>query len=232
MVTYHFRVFVFTPLCHSLGGENLVSYLVRQSSISQDLIDKESSNLEDTLGQVKSASDHILHVLSTKVKGCNHVLYPFLLECLKPVEFGPGISAVCKAVKNIIPHADPIEWSKQVNLPKPLFILARLLLVLTYPFGRYNGISVLQCLEALSPILDSRFAEVAEHIPALVSFLSEHTIETLPVSKWDDVLLKLVKEYVNVLEGEQLITELVDSFQNCLVYAPPISNLRVWKICC
>eukprot|EP00455_Lapot_gusevi_P007712 TRINITY_DN13297_c0_g1_i8.p1 TRINITY_DN13297_c0_g1~~TRINITY_DN13297_c0_g1_i8.p1 ORF type:complete len:1353 (+),score=511.28 TRINITY_DN13297_c0_g1_i8:1-4059(+) len=211
------------------GGQNLVLFVIRQSAISNPEIarfdaaqrERKSAEVDDvTPGQLRHAADHILNVLVTRVFSTHDVLWPFLLELMKPPELGSALGVICKSLVHLIEHKrannDPslqIVFEHYVNLPKPQLLLARLMTIANTPFhNRIPGAWTLKCMNSLGPILHPLIGQYwNEHVPALIEFLEGHNEESLTLQKWEDTILKLFKETVQLMDNEGWLVELAEA---------------------
>jgi hypothetical protein len=96
------------------GGQALIAFLVRQAAISQLEINswdqptvrqREMSiqfGEEVTPMQLRHAADHILNVLTTKLPDTHKVLYPALLEFIRPPQLQSALGTIARCVNHII----------------------------------------------------------------------------------------------------------------------------------
>jgi hypothetical protein len=100
-------------------------------------------------------------------------------------------------------------------LPKPQLIFIRFLLALNTPReARWKAELLLPALSTLAPYLQPVAGTVCcEHIPALQEFLQD---DSLPLTKWEDYVLRLFKEIVASIDSEGWLVEFVENL--CSVY--------------
>jgi hypothetical protein len=115
------------------------------------------------------------------------ILWPHLFEYLTLNEYSRSVSQLCKNLAHIADvlrssNSDSylIQFDQFINLPKPIEILTRLIVLCGVPLANKNrGLNVLQLMKNISPNLSSQIVEL-----------------------WDNVVPKLI---IN-LEGKHLLS--------------------------
>jgi len=115
------------------------------------------------------------------------ILWPHLFEYLTSNEYSRSVSQLCKNLAHIADvlrssNSDTylIQFDQFINLPKPIEILTRLIVLCGVPLANKNrGLNVLQLMKNISPNLSSQIVEL-----------------------WDNVVPKLI---IN-LEGKHLLS--------------------------
>jgi hypothetical protein len=115
------------------------------------------------------------------------ILWPHLFEYLTLNEYSRSVSQLCKNLAHIADvlrssNSDSylIQFDQFINLPKPIEILTRLIVLCGVPLANKNrGLNILQLMKNISPNLSSQIVEL-----------------------WDNVVPKLV---IN-LEGKHLLS--------------------------
>ena len=116
------------------------------------------------------------------------ILWPHLFEYLTLNEYSRSVSQLCKNLAHIADvlrssNSDSylIQFDQFINLPKPIEILTRLIVLCGVPLANKNrGQNILQLMKNISPNLSSQIVEL-----------------------WDNVVPKLI---IN-LEGKHLLSK-------------------------
>jgi maestro heat-like repeat-containing protein family member 1 len=210
------------------GGENLVGFIIRQSSISDEEIDnwnkqqqgaKNKADPGTSPSEVRSICDHILNLMATTVKDTHNVLWPYLLEFVtKPDSFAAlaglakSIAVLGKAKRDSGDHDFLIDFDRKVNLPKPPQIFARFAVVLSQPSRRGEvGKSVLEALDAIASVLHPAVSEMwAKTIPRILGFLDSNK-DSWNQTTWEDLVLRLTSETLKVVNEEEWTMKVADA---------------------
>lgn len=127
--------------------------------------------------QLKSSADSILTLFSTTVENMHQILWPHLLEYTTLNEYSRSISQLCKNIAHIADikrsaNSDDflIQYDQFINLPKPLEILARLIVLCGVPLANKNrGLNILNLMKNFSPNLNSSIVELWDNVvPKLI----------------------------------------------------------------
>lgn len=99
-------------MCLIFAYQNLLGFLVRQSAIpalevsswDSPAVRQRDQGFGDEVSplQLRQASDHILNVLTTKVADTHQVLYPALLEYVRPMHLQPALGTISRAITHIL----------------------------------------------------------------------------------------------------------------------------------
>lgn len=195
------------------GGDQLVEFLVRQCAVDEatGLVNKSATGSD--LRGLKSLCENILHLLTTTVEVMEEVLWPYLLQMIVPVQYTKAISPVCKslaylAAKKREEEASDyqIDFAAQVNVPKPVAMIARLIVLAGCPHSGGRGTHVLKLLQALSLNLHPNIVEMWDNvIPKLIQYLDENSLEMENWNQkaWEDLILKLLSKTLSEIETEE-----------------------------
>lgn len=200
------------------GGHSLVEFLVKQCAINPD--DKNMAKLStDTVTpkQLKSMSENVLQLITTTMPHMDSVLWPSLLEFIAPYEYleAAGVVSRCLAAiagKKRQQNDEDYElnFEELVNLPKPPRIISSLLALLGHPLKAGRGEHILNCLQALVPLLQEEFVELWDAvIPKLLRYLNEHSNDgSWSQRHWEDRVLKFLSMSLDELSSEEWLLEL------------------------
>ena len=105
------------------------------------------------------------------------ILWPHLFEYLTSNEYSRSVSQLCKNLAHIADvlrssNSDTylIQFDQFINLPKPIEILTRLIVLCGVPLANKNrGLNVLQLMKNISPNLSSQIVELWDNVvPKLI----------------------------------------------------------------
>lgn len=195
------------------GGERLIGFIVKQCAVNVDEEKpKKSSDTDVSLKSVQLMCESILRLITTTIEKMENVLWPYLLEYLVAEEFTNAMGAVCQnigylAAKKREQNTEDftINFVQLVNLPKPVAILARLLVMAGHPLaGKERGVHVLGLMKAISPNIHSDIEELWDTvIPKLMQYLENVEDEGKWDQKsWENLLLKLFSKTLDEVDDE------------------------------
>eukprot|EP00732_Lithocolla_globosa_P000613 Lithocolla_globosa_v1_NODE_214_length_5084_cov_10.333665.p1 type:complete len:1658 gc:universal NODE_214_length_5084_cov_10.333665:50-5023(+) len=212
------------------GGHLLVEFIVRQCSITQaeeNAFKKVSKHPIDAVSpfQLRSMCDNILNLLTTTIPQMEQVLWPYLMELIIPFQYTDALSTIFKSLAflaNKKREAEDddymIDFDKEVNLPKPQAIVARLLVVLSRPFERPSlGMHALQFARALGPVLHPSICDMWDDvIPKMATYLKEKSedMSKWPQLKWEDLVLKFSVKTIDEVNDEEWLSEFGEEMCN------------------
>lgn len=91
-------------------------------------------------------ADNILQLATTTIPCMAKVLWPYLLEFLVPLEYTEAVPVLCKSLAIIADQLAEqeddeydLDYEVQVNLPKPVQMIARLFVLAGHPLERGRG---------------------------------------------------------------------------------------------
>eukprot|EP00055_Hartaetosiga_balthica_P017962 m.125831 g.125831 ORF g.125831 m.125831 type:complete len:1630 (-) comp9433_c5_seq1:159-5048(-) len=235
---------------HLEGGENLVRFIVQQSSISEEEIahekfmlkKKKGVNDDDiTLNQLRNMCDNIL-IGAAKTMPCMElVLWPFLIQFLVPVAnvcAVPVLSQSLTFLADKLGESDSydIDFETEVNLPSPHAIFSRLLVLITSPLYRKRGVEILRLLEAMSINFHESLEELWNGvIPKLISYLEEnsgdeHTWKSNHQEPWEELILKFLNRTLDTINEEAWTLRIGDAlFEQYELYTDEYDRSMVSK---
>ena len=159
------------------GGQLMLEFILKQCSLLDDVIDIKKPLTEDSNDNLRVASENILTLFSTTVENMHSILWPSLLEYLTHIDYSRSMGHLCKNLAHIseIKRSSNapdfmIKFNECVNLPKPLEMLARLIVLSGTPLVEKNrGHSVLLLMKQMSPNLHPNIVELWDNvIPKLI----------------------------------------------------------------
>ncbi|CAB3989713.1 maestro heat-like repeat-containing family member 1, partial [Paramuricea clavata] len=198
------------------GGQRLVEFIVKQCAVNVDEEKPKKSSEGDSpsLKSIQSMCENILRLITTTIEKMESVLWPYLLEFLVQDEYTNAICALCQNLCYLAGKQRErdsenftIDFVELVNLPKPVPILARLLVLGGHPLaGKERGTHVLGLLKLLSPILHPEIEELWDTvIPKLVQYVEENkeNEEEWNQKSWENLLLKFFSKTLDEVEDEE-----------------------------
>eukprot|EP00056_Hartaetosiga_gracilis_P010973 m.164139 g.164139 ORF g.164139 m.164139 type:complete len:1643 (-) comp13422_c0_seq2:1128-6056(-) len=217
---------------HLEGGENLVRFIVQQSSITEERINqqkamqgkKKKGGNEDDITPVllRSTCDNIL-IGAAKTMSCTDlVLWPFLLQFIVPMENNCALPVLCQCLSFLadkLGESDSydIDFDTEVNLPSPYAIFARLLVVIATPHYRNRGVLSLRLLQAMSINFHDKVEELWDGvIPKLISHFETNGGSDVELwvqtqrDTWEELLLKFLRKTLDIIDEEAWTLKLGD----------------------
>lgn len=198
------------------GGGKMVEFVVRMCALQDD--EKSTKRPQDgdvvTVASVKSMCQNVLHLMSTTIDVMENVLWPYLLEFLLPSHYTESLMAVCRALSIIASRKREeedesymIQYTVQVNVPKPQALLSRLIVITGHPLkGGGRGIHILNFLKSYSPNIHPNIVEMWDTvIPKLTVYLEENSYdsENWNQKAWEDLILKLLAKTLSAVDSEE-----------------------------
>ncbi|KAJ1195196.1 hypothetical protein NDU88_004477 [Pleurodeles waltl] len=202
------------------GGEIMVEYIVRLCALSSEAmqVKRQNSDSDDVTGEsVRRISINTLYLISTTIDRMSNVLWPYLLEFIIPVQFTNALTPVCKSLTQLAAKKQEagvetllINYETNVNLPSPHALTTRLLVISSCPYlGDGRAVAGLRLLGVMQPNIHPAVSHIWEkEIPALLSYLEDHTEMTLPQKEWEDKLLQFLGDSLNAISDDAWICQL------------------------
>lgn len=199
----------------------MVLFLVKMCSIKQ-------SPKDEAAKQIKSGADHILHVIASKVQSSHSVLWPYLFELLLPHKNHCAVGSISRVLSLIARHKKSsgdtstlyIKWHKDVNLPHPGELLAKLFVLLHRPYLTKNyGEYICALLYNIGGILHEELASLfTDNFKIVGKYIKDNgaaqgrNVTVLVDKKLQSMLLKLFRSTCETLEGDDaFISEIGDA---------------------
>lgn len=160
------------------GGHLMIEFILKQCTLPDDASDKKAMIPDDcTNEQLRSSAENILTLFSTTVKNMHQALWPFLLEYLNNFDYNRCISQICKNLAHIAEVKRSsnsedfnIKFNELINVPKPLEIFTRLIVLCGVPLIEKNrGANVLQLMKQISPVIHPAIVDLWDNaLPKLM----------------------------------------------------------------
>jgi len=216
------------------GGEKLIEFVILNSSITDAEIEKwnaqNSKKGKDqelvNPAELRSMCDHILTLMTETMPQMIDVLWPFLLEPLTKPKFSPSMSVVAKSIAHVSKVKreanDPkyhVQFEKELNIPKPQEIVARLFVLLNLPHRRGSqGLNLLKTLQQIGPVLHPNLAPLWDAtIPKMIQFLESISQAEGPEAerenqnKWSALVRRLLTESIKVVADDVWVMAVGDA---------------------
>eukprot|EP01129_Flabellula_baltica_P010720 TRINITY_DN4560_c0_g1_i1.p1 TRINITY_DN4560_c0_g1~~TRINITY_DN4560_c0_g1_i1.p1 ORF type:complete len:1619 (+),score=365.55 TRINITY_DN4560_c0_g1_i1:442-5298(+) len=209
------------------GGDRMIEFIILNSSISDEEIEnyreanKKNKNKDPEAVsplELRNMCDHILSLMTTTIPEMEDALWPFLLEPVASEQFVPSMAVLTKCIAHISgvkrDSGSPsymIDFEKEVNLPKPHQIMARLLVLMNFPKRRGNlAGNVMETIKNLGPIINDNVVPYwDETIPGLIDFLSSEDPDFDLL--WEIKVQDFVKQTASLIGNEKWLINLCDS---------------------
>jgi hypothetical protein len=160
------------------GGHLMIEFILKQCTLPDDTSDKKATVPDDCSNeQLRSSAENILTLFSTTVKNMHQALWPFLFEYLNNYDYNRCISQICKNLAHIAEvkrssNSDDfnIKFNELINVPKPLEIFTRVIVLCGVPLIEKNrGVNVLQLMKQISPIIHPGIVDLWDNaVPKLL----------------------------------------------------------------
>ncbi|XP_006866874.1 PREDICTED: maestro heat-like repeat-containing protein family member 2A [Chrysochloris asiatica] len=175
----------------------------RESFYQRDLEEKMVHKV--TLDTVK--------IITSSVSGMTNEFWVRLLCYIMETDYTEALTPICISLSNLAERqlhgkdtgANTTSRSRQVDLPAPQKLLARLLVLLASPYkGEGRGVAMLNLLKILSHSIAPSMADMWElEIPLLVQYLEEHTEFTWNQKTWEDKLIQFLRHSLKTTRGSR-----------------------------
>ncbi|CAH1780505.1 unnamed protein product, partial [Owenia fusiformis] len=201
------------------GGHAMVEFIVRQSALQDDPPGRRPPDPEYVSCEaLRSMCDNILNLATTTIEPMEPVLWPYLLEFVVPEKYTGAAGVVCRSISHIAAkkraNGDQdyeIDFDTQVNIPKSVEILARMLVLAGRPLhGRNCGIHILSAMKSMSPNFHENLVELWDTvIPKLIAYLEEvsEDEEKWSQKNWEDLMLKMLSKSVEQVNDEEWLSD-------------------------
>jgi hypothetical protein len=204
-----------------LGGTDLVNIVIQGASISDDVVQKQLKSKQPvpspTYEDLRLECDNVLTKFASDLgEYMDSVLWPYLLEHLVPYDRTAAFSILCKCISDIAKRKKNdddfiIDYDRSVNVPKPNQLFARLIVMMTEPFGRNQpGVNILRALYCLSPNIHPDVVEVwSKSLPKLKRYLDNE--DNFNQDQWENHLLNLVRDTIDAVNDNSFSVQFGDA---------------------
>lgn len=228
------------------GGQRMIEFVIKQSSIPDREIQEFDLKLkksgakpgatEITPEKLRTMCDNVLHLATTTVDNMELILWPYLFEFLISPKYTEALHVICRCLAHVA-HSKRqtnaadylLDFDKEVNLPKPTEIIARLLVMLNEPLRRGQlGIRILQCLQSIGPVLNPLISDMWDNaMPKLAHYINENgESEIWDGNTWEDLTLRLLSETIKLVNDEEWTQALGENLSNQLEFYKGQPNIK------
>ncbi|XP_011726346.2 maestro heat-like repeat-containing protein family member 2A isoform X4 [Macaca nemestrina] len=163
-------------------------------------------------------------IITSSVSGMTNEFWVRLLCYIMETDYMDALTPICISLTNLAEHqlhgqdvdVSMAGKSRQVDLPAPQKLLARLLVLMSSPYkGEGRGIAMLNLLRTLSQSIAPSMANMWElEIPLLVRYLEEHTEFTWDQKAWEDKLIQFLRNSLKKTRGSSWSLRLSKELNN------------------
>uniref|UniRef100_G3QJI1 Maestro heat like repeat family member 2A n=1 Tax=Gorilla gorilla gorilla TaxID=9595 RepID=G3QJI1_GORGO len=165
-----------------------------------------------------------VRIITSSVSGMTNEFWVRLLCYIMETDYMEALTPICISLTNLAEHqlhgqdvdVSVAGKSRQVDLPAPQKLLARLLVLMSSPYkGEGRGIAMLNLLRTLSQSIAPSMADMWElEIPLLVRYLEEHTEFTWDQKAWEDKLIQFLRNSLKKTRGSSWSLRLSKELNN------------------
>ncbi|CAM6090973.1 unnamed protein product [Calypogeia fissa] len=174
-------------------------------------------------GELRTVCEKSLLLLAGTMAETECFFWPYLLHLLVPVRYTGAIATVCKCIAEIsrrrllAGEVMTVDYAASSGVPRPDEILARLLILLQNPMAREQlSARILTVLYYLAPLFPKAVLLLWEdEIPKMKAFISDQEDmrgESWQQSTWDDMIVHLLSESLDVIQSSHWTTGLGNAF--------------------
>ncbi|XP_011509388.1 maestro heat-like repeat-containing protein family member 2A isoform X12 [Homo sapiens] len=163
-------------------------------------------------------------IITSSVSGMTTEFWVRLLCYIMETDYVEALTPICISLTNLAEHqlhgqdvdVSVAGKSRQVDLPAPQKLLARLLVLMSSPYkGEGRGIAMLNLLRTLSQSIAPSMADMWElEIALLVRYLEEHTEFTWDQKAWEDKLIQFLRNSLKKTRGSSWSLRLSKELNN------------------
>ncbi|KAL3699532.1 hypothetical protein R1sor_017554 [Riccia sorocarpa] len=173
--------------------------------------------------ELRTVCEKSLHLLAGTMVETECFLWPYLLKVLIPANYTGAAATVCKCISDIARRriaageTMTVDYAASSGVPHPHEILARLLVLLQNPMAREQlAVRILTVLYYLTPLFPKSVGLLWEdEIPKLKAFISDPEDmrdESWQQATWDDMIVHLLSESIDVIQSPQWTVSLGNAF--------------------
>ncbi|XP_078440050.1 ARM repeat superfamily protein isoform X2 [Wolffia australiana] len=173
--------------------------------------------------ELREICDKSLLLISITIPEMEHILWPFMLKFILPRKYTGAVAVVCKCLSELskrklpLPSLMPTDSSAQIDLPAPVDLFARLVVLLHNPLSKgqlaHQILTVFCNLGALFPKNMALFWQ--DEVPKMKSYISDPADLKQDLTyqeKWDEMVLNFLAESLDVVHEPEWVIQLGDSF--------------------
>ncbi|BBN19571.1 maestro heat-like repeat-containing protein family member 1 [Marchantia polymorpha subsp. ruderalis] len=173
--------------------------------------------------ELRAVCEKSLLLLAGTMAETECFLWPYLLKVLIPINYTGAVATVCKCISEISRRRlasgeiMTVDYAASSGVPHPDEILARLLVLLQNPMAREQlAARILTVLFYLAPLFPKSVVLLWEdEIPKLKAFISDPEDmrgESWQQATWDDMIVHLLSESIDVIQNSQWTLSLGNAF--------------------
>ncbi|XP_040289128.1 maestro heat-like repeat-containing protein family member 1 isoform X2 [Bufo bufo] len=201
------------------GGEVMLQYIIRLCCMTPESSPRRQNSQQEEVTEesVRRISINTLYLISTTVERMSHILWPYLLEFVVPIQFTNALTPVCKSLVHMGQKKQEegveqllINYNVNVNLPSPHALFARLLVVSASlePSDGRNA-AALRLLSIMQINIHPTIGPCWEQeIPPLLHLLEETNDKLNQQTAWEERLLKLLVDSLLAVSDDLWICQL------------------------
>ncbi|GCB78680.1 hypothetical protein scyTo_0017770 [Scyliorhinus torazame] len=206
---------------HLEGGKEMVEFIIRQCSLPV-VEDKEASeglhNVPTdvvTDRDLRRLSQDLMKLLTTLP--IDNVLWPFLFEFIIPVRYTNALATVCSSLVSLAMKKLEVgstesflNYKDNPNIPGPHALLTRLLTMSSSLHqGKDHCAPGLILLQVMGADIHLAAPQVWEkEFPTLLDYLQENAGKTLLQSQWEEKLVNVLFQTLELIENEDWLSQL------------------------
>eukprot|EP00249_Psilotum_nudum_P022767 c28637_g1_i1 orf=1-4821(+) len=214
----------------AINDKEMDHYKVEEAAIKKaiGLQSSEAIKTELNLGVISPSDLHwmcdtALILLASTLPDIEPVLWPFLLRLLVPARYTWAVATVSKCISDISRQmltngrVIDVDYTSRPDIPKPEELLARLLVMLQNPVGKEKLadriLTVLFYLRTLYPkAVGLLWEDEIPKLKAYISDLDDLKADSWQQSTWDDMIIHLLAESLDVIRSTEWTISLGNAF--------------------
>ncbi|GAB6030522.1 HEAT repeat [Chamberlinius hualienensis] len=191
----------------------LTEFIIQQCALPDEpkSLRKLSDSDPVSNAELRSMCENILHLFVTTVNSIEKIYWPQIVEFLMAEHLTNAAGVICKCASYLgnklkeEQNSDyEIEFYKYNNLPTPVQLITRLLVLLGHPkVGNDRGVYILKLMLILVPSLEKNLSATWDAaIPKLQQYL-EDKLEHWSQIEWEKMILKLLTDSLNEIDRQE-----------------------------
>mmetsp|Transcript_2945 Transcript_2945/g.4295 ORF Transcript_2945/g.4295 Transcript_2945/m.4295 type:complete len:1686 (-) Transcript_2945:16-5073(-) len=199
------------------GGYELIQLVIGGAATSDATIEGIYAKAKGKLPPIhdpehlRSRCDEILVEFATGdyAAQMDQILWPKLFKEFVSPEMAPAFVTVAHCVHNIGKRLTGtnnfiVDFSKEVNIPKPELIFARLIIMLAKPFERNDsGLHILRTLYTLSPNIHHKVVKLWAKKLRDMKKVMDGVEEPFSATVWENEILNFVRDSIIEVDDDQ-----------------------------
>lgn len=191
------------------SSQAMTEFIIQQCALPDEPEEKRSDINYVSNFELRSMCENILHLLATTVERMSMVFWPHVLEFLIPEHLTNAVGVVCKSATYLGTRKKDehctdyeVDFEKHKNLPHPIHLIARLLVLLGHPnVGNKRGIHILHLMKILVPSLEKNLIAAWDAgIPKLLQNLED---DQWSRKHWEQQVLKFLADSLGEVDRQE-----------------------------